>query len=428
MMREALAAVGTFAKSNAPAADRRPLPDDVRSLHSRLLALLDHTDADERLQLEGALRGALDATRPAFLGHHLLGSALIRSIASNPRYWDFGSGPSPRGELLVALDEAVEAIGRDDSPYATIGEGVRRFVSGDDDAAFASFARASRHALFARIVRDDFIGARTCREFPSAQTIREAVFPAAVGDIDWLLRDEPGAEPYVISYFCDDSYFRAFAPCVLASLPREATGLTVHFHVVNPGPPARELAAGLAIEARSRRLSLSVSAEETAILDRAYYASARFFRMREFLTSFDRPLLFLDVDTEFETDPRSWCDGFVADAVNVLFCRGPWSGGYVPWRAFWAGMVYVPQNTAGRHFAEAIHGALAYLWSPLPHANWFIDQNAIYVAYRIVECDSASVFEDVPPERYKQLRHTPEHKRRLREIDEPRMRRDAIAR
>src|SRR5205807_1979371 len=161
--------------------------------------------------LEHGLYDALTGTRPSFLNHHLLGSVLFRAIAANPSYWLVDGPVAPRPELLAKLDRALDAVGREASPYGAIGGGSHAFV------------------------------------------------------------------------------------------PRDARGLTLHFHIVAPTPETHGLIGALAGEARLRRLSLHVSTEATATRDRAYFASARFVRMTELLQSFGRPLLFLDTDTEFES-------------------------------------------------------------------------------------------------------------------------------
>ena len=412
----ALAAAANGLATDVPAAPRR---ESAWSAYTQLLAFLDDADLGEREILEHGLSDVLTGTSPSVLNHHLLGSVLLRAIAANPSYWLVDGPVAPRPELLAKLDRALDAVGREASPYGAIGEGIHAFVRGDDESAYERFSKARTHPLFASIVRDDFIGARTCRRLPALSEIRELAFPLPVGELRWVQRAPLGAEPYVISYCCDDSYFRAFASRILASLPHDARGLTLHFHIVAPMPETHELIEALVDEARLRRLSLHVSTEATPTRDRAYFASARFVRMAELLQSFDRPLLFLDTDTEFESDPREWCKGFGPEAVNILFCKGPWSGGFVPWRAFWAGMVYVPQNRLGRRFADVVHRVLAYLWTPEPHQNWFVDQNALYVTYVLVrEERGARGFEDLPPERYGQLRHTRELKqRRLAQVE-----------
>jgi hypothetical protein len=391
----------------------------VRSSYIQLLDALDRFDSSDKSTVERALNDALASTGPSFVNHHLLGSALIRSIAANPAYWSLDGEIAPRPELITRLDSAVDRLGREASPYGRIGEGIHAFVRGDDESAYDRLARAPGHPLFSRVVQDDFIGARTCRPLPALRDISRLPFPVTVGELDWLVRMPLGEEPCVITYSCDDSYFRAFASGIVASLPPDARGLTVHFHVVNPQVGTQELVNALTGVAADKDFSLNVSSEITDVTDRAYFASVRFLRMMEFLRIFGRPLVFLDTDSEFDSDPRGWLSRFSPEAVSILFCKGPWSGGFVPWRAFWAGIVHVPANALGRTFADVVHHVLAYLWRPEPHSNWFVDQNALYAAYLLVRGQSGEAnFEDLPEEIYSRLRHSVDFKKRgLRDHD-----------
>jgi hypothetical protein len=411
----ALATLDALAAADRLVTDTNPVSpsDPAQSSYRQLLGALDRCDSGEKLALEEALHDALRGTQPSLVNHHLLGSALIRSIAGNPAYWRLESNVAPRPELISRLDRALDSLGREASPYAPIGEGIHAFVRADDESAYERLASAPTHPLFAQIVRDDFIGARTCRPLPTLRDIGQLSLPIPIGEIDWLLRSPLGTDPFVITFFCDDSYFRAFSGGIVESLPRDALGLTVHFHIVNPQRGTRTLVDELSRSAERKRLSLHVSSEITLVTDRAYFASVRFMRMREFLQIFDRALLYLDTDSEFETDPRGWLNDFRPDAVNILFCKGPWSGGFVPWRAFWAGIVYVPQNGLGREFAEVLHHVLAYLWTPEPNYNWFVDQNALYTAYLLVrEERGEDGFKNLPSGFHRRLRHSLDFKER----------------
>jgi len=193
-------------------------------------------------------------------------------------------------------------------PSALYQAGCADLLDGDEDAAFARFARfkamvAGRTDLPIGADSHFNIAYRQGSLIEDAEFVEGLVEPAAVvRRLPQVDAGEPrlGTRPYVLAAACcDGRYFERFAPGFVASAARTMPGATLHFHVMEADAAGRALFAQLAAGAPELALNLSTEAE-SPFKSGAYYASARFLIGPDLLRRYARPLVLLDADIEFE--------------------------------------------------------------------------------------------------------------------------------
>lgn len=208
---------------------------------------------------------------------------------------------------VKALDTALP----DDSVYkpSTLYQaGCADLLDGDEDAAFARFARfktlvADRPGLPIGADSHFNIAYRQGTLIEDAGFVDGLIEPAAVAARLPARVDEGarrlGARPYLLAAACDARYFERFAPGFVASAAKTMPGATLHFHVMEADDASRRLFAELTALAPDLALNLSTEAP-SPFKSGAYYASARFLIGADLLRRYDRPLVLLDADVEFE--------------------------------------------------------------------------------------------------------------------------------
>lgn len=280
---------------------------------------------------------------------------------------------------VKALDAALPETSAY-KPSSLYQAGCADLLDGDEDGAFDRFAR------FKAIVatRPDLpVGADSHFNiaFRQGTLIEDAAFVDALTPPQDLIDRLPsrvdegptrlGARPYVLAAACDARYFERFAPGFVASAARTMPGATVHFHVMEADAGSRALFAELAAAAPD--LSLNLSTETASpFKSGAYYASARFLIGPDLLRRYDRPLVLLDADIEFEQalDPL-----IAAVAGSAFACFRHEGAG--PCSRYPAVLSVTQAQPAGEILLERIRlFVLAKLEIEWPF-NWMLDQAAL---------------------------------------------------
>jgi len=265
-------------------------------------------------------------------------------------------------------------------PSALYQAGCADLLDGDEDAAFDRFARFK--AMVG--VRPDLpVGADSHFNiaFRQGTLIEDVGFvdgltpPAAVADRLPARTDEGemrlGLRPYVLAAACDARYFERFAPGFVATAARTMPGATLHFHVMEADAGSRSLFAELAASAPELALNLSTEAA-SPFKSGAYYASSRFLIGPDLLRRYQRPLVLLDADVEFEQalDPLAAAGGGSAFACFRHDGAGPCS-------RYPAVLSVTQPQPAGVILLERIRlFVLAKLEIEWPF-NWMLDQAAL---------------------------------------------------
>jgi len=284
---------------------------------------------------------------------------------------------------LRAPVKAIDAALPDTSVYkpsALYQAGCADLLDGDEDSAFARFARfkamvAGRTDLPIGADSHFNIAYRQGSLIEDAGFVEELVEPAAVmrrlpPRVD---AGEPrlGTRPYVLAAACDRRYFERFAPGFVASAARTMPGATLHFHVMEPDAAGRALFADLAASAPALGLNLSTEAE-SPFKSGAYYAAARFLIGPDLLRRYARPLVLLDADVEFEQA----LDPVIAAAAGSDFACFRHDGAG-PCSRYPAVLSVAQPQAGGAIFLERIRlFVLAKLQIEWPF-NWMLDQAAL---------------------------------------------------
>jgi len=284
---------------------------------------------------------------------------------------------------LRAHVKAFDAALPDSSVYkpsALYQAGCADLLDGDEDSAFARFARfkamvAERTDLPIGADSHFNIAYRQGSLIEDAEFVEGLVEPAAVVRRlpPRLDAGEPrrGTRPYVLAAACDGRYFQRFAPGFVASAARTMPGATLHFHLMEADDAGRALFAQLAAGAPELALNLSTEAQ-SPFKSGAYYASARFLIGPDLLRRYQRPLVLLDADVEFEQA----LDPLIAAAADSDFACFRHDGAG-PCSRYPAVLSVTQPQRGGAILLERIRlFVLAKLDIEWPF-NWMLDQAAL---------------------------------------------------
>ena len=103
--------------------------------------------------------------------------------------------------------------------------------------------------------------------------------------------------------------------------------------------------------------------------------------MNEFINFLNDSVIVMDADAYFDSHIGMLQSIIKNKDVGIYSSRGP--NGMVPWRKYWAGLLYVNNTKEGQIFADILRKAHFYLWNT-SRPNWWIDQNAIFYAVDFV--------------------------------------------
>lgn len=341
------------------------------------------------IALHAICSGAAPSFRPYLFAY------AARSLLQNPKNWE-----RENGEFRRITKETSDQINNlctlpivtDDrnNYYLDIVRGISLFsedMSNPENirGAFRHFASAARFPDFYRVVKDDFGGgASFARSFPDSEALgavssrrfanRLAGIPSRLRDID-----------LIFSVHVDRLYAQAFATHWMETIRalRPQLRCALHLHIIHRDTNSLDVARTLCEDAINDVDYIIITQEISKIVERAYFASSRIIYGASILESFQRPVIFVDADAEISNldEFRNVLGARLLASNHIvgLLSVGPWQG-YLPWRRFSAGWLYVPYTAEGLHFMASAGQFVEYFWDDRPGRNWWIDQMALEAA------------------------------------------------
>ncbi len=384
--------------------------DEAEKLYDAVLgALPDHADA---LHLRGILacqQGALDHAA----------DLIARAIAVNGGEADYhnslGNVRQLQGDYRGAEASLRRALSlRPDYPQASINLGIALYGSGNAAEAVAmlhqGIARLPNHAQARAALgliafeAGDFVTAAAQMKIAASQEPRFAYGASCVfGDeltawtdpagVDALLAAAPdlsgempdaGRPGMVVTSACDHGYFRKYARPLAISLDRNAPGHDLHLHLFNPEPDFDTELAHLKSCLDNTRLTVSREAMPGA--DALYFSNMRFARLHQIMAACGRDLFSLDTDSLIR-GPLDDLGSAVGDADLAFILR--------PEKAeighkILATSIYFTASPAARDFLAHVAG---YILSCVRDKRlaWYLDQSVLYLVYRMMTRDGATL-------------------------------------
>jgi hypothetical protein len=189
----------------------------------------------------------------------------------------------------------------------------------------------------------------------------------------------------IIFFACDSVYFRQFALLLVASIARLNDKALCHIHIVDPSDDSAEVLAE--IRQLVPQVKINVSTEQLNLpanspQKKPYYASARFIRAGELMDIYQQPLFIVDADMVVEISTKRLMELTQTYDVGLIVRTGSAS---FPWTEIQAGTAYFSKSPRSRRFLELTKQAiLSKLHQPNDHQLWYIDQNALFVAYSLL--------------------------------------------
>lgn len=294
------------------------------------------------------------------------------------------------GYGLYGLLEALAAHLPDDSVHAPSSlyyAGCARLLAGDEDGAFALFARL-KPLLAER--RDQLpIGAtdRFNIAYRQASLVEDGDYPDRLDDgrMQALAASLPVVETYgqwhqgggdfVVLAACDGAYLERFGAAYLASLLPLGQGACVHLHVIAPTDQGLYPVAEMA---RAASVPVTITTEPSGPWrGGAYFASARFLAAPWVMRRHGgKPVMITDVDVRFVQPPARLAAAAQPFAFASFTHDGVGPASRLP--AVWTWFAGDDGQAMLRALSRTILSKLDISW---PH-NWMLDQAALMTARR----------------------------------------------
>ena len=297
--------------------------------------------------------------------------------------------------LLLSYNLRAHAVELDrvlpgDSPYKASSlyyAGCVQLFEGDEDAAFACFARlkpilAERREQLPIASEDRFnIAYRQATLIEDSAYVdgldRQALAEKAeLPRIQWHAEPARGTAGFTLLAACDARYFALFAPRFLDSVEAQAEGIGVHLHVAAADDDSEALARRLAGSMRRNVLSFSTE-PASRHAGGAYYSSCRFLLAAQARARVTQPLMITDIDIAFTRSPRD-----IAAVARPFDFASFEHEGFGPCSRLPAVLTWFGAGDEGTAALDAL-GAfiLSKLHVPWPW-NWMLDQAGLMALRR----------------------------------------------
>ncbi|MBM3524003.1 MAG: tetratricopeptide repeat protein, partial [Alphaproteobacteria bacterium] len=299
----------------------------AEALYAKALALApDHPDAlhlagvaaaqrDDHARAETLIAAALRRAPDVADYHNNLGLALKnlgrpeeamtcwhRALALRPGFaeaeFNLGSALNAAGDSDGSAQAFHRALASaPDYPHAMVGLASHLFEARDYAAAERLLGRAAAiaPALFGYGAHCSLGDGYEAAADPDRFTALLTAMPAVAGERPAAERPGP-----IVFAAMDQRYFSDYGRALALSAARFTPGLSVHLHVMNPGPGFAAEAA--ALKRRAGAIELTLGWEEGAPAKRAYYANVRLARLAAIVAATGRDALMLDADSLIRRD------------------------------------------------------------------------------------------------------------------------------
>lgn len=213
---------------------------------------------------------------------------------------------------------------------------------------------------------------------------------------DWLKFSEDNDEVFVfdgdidssgkdvgVVFSCDAGYFKRFFESSLKSLRDKSKNYLALYLVINPDDEVLELAENYLGD----DVKVLYFYSEAMRGGKSYYASARFYAAKFLMEKTGLPSFVFDIDTFFDSNIKDFflSKEFDANKINMRISNVL----SLPWHKIPAGFLYVPNNNYGYEFIKNVCKFFDGIFNRSSIRNlWWIDQNALFFAYKSMPIDS----------------------------------------
>lgn len=123
---------------------------------------------------------------------------------------------------------------------------------------------------------------------------------------------------------------------------------------------------------------------------KAAYTMIRFLTANDILKIHRKPILITDFDIEFIPDSLN---GYIklSSGHDVGLNINPYPQNRFPWTTINANQVFIRPNKKGKEFAELLYKVSANIFDDQKDGQWWIDQNALFSVYRIINRSRAKM-------------------------------------
>jgi hypothetical protein len=309
---------------------------------------------------------------------------------------------TPRESLCSLIDRDLSnpiSISSRDNYYYPITHGLYYYIQDRPKTAFRHLAIAARPSDFYRVVKEDYGGGAS---FAKAYPSHEDLFAQSAEQFSkpTIYHNSVKTACLTFSVHMDFVYMHAFANDWIQRLRSVSnSGIALHLNLIFPAHADTEFFDSLITKAKDAGLQLMITFEQSCAHHRAYYASSRFIHGKHILQDLKTPVLFCDADS-FLTSPEVFLgkhlSALLADQrILGLITGGPYNG-YLPWRKFSGGWLFVTGSDESLAFLDLTRRAISYFWDNIrPTRNWWIDQVGLEVAYRYCSVARKQAFADI---------------------------------
>ncbi|WP_353572353.1 tetratricopeptide repeat protein [Candidatus Albibeggiatoa sp. nov. BB20] len=194
-----------------------------------------------------------------------------------------------------------------------------------------------------------------------------------------IATQKTGQFDYVVTASCDANYFSKYAKNFVNSLLQNShEAIHLHLHIMNPTDEV--LAQAKAFLEQQAIASYCVSFEEVNLADstqlKTYYTFGRFLNMAQWLQTYQKPIISLDIDAIVEK-PLSYLIDTIPDADMGVRSRQITS-----WEEFVANVIVVKSNPQTIAYFDLVRRYLLHFVSK-NYLIWGVDELALTAAYRL---------------------------------------------
>lgn len=192
-------------------------------------------------------------------------------------------------------------------------------------------------------------------------------------------------DDYLVFAAADGRYVELFLRNFVASILHTCGDRPIHVHVINPSPASDTAFSEISAALPWARLSSS-SEQSSFPSPRPYYATSRFLLAPSLLKAAKIPVVIADIDAVFIKDPAPGLT--TVDEADVALKFNASNRLEYPWTSIFATFsIYFPGN-GSQLFLDALEHYFWQLYDRHGKSNsWWIDQNAIYYAWKLALID-----------------------------------------
>lgn len=309
---------------------------------------------------------------------------LVHSLMYNDDSWEKKDPKKIKPNVVTKIIQLCETEideSTDENPFTHLYLGSIYHIDEKNLHANTEFIKAKNNPQTKSIVRDYRRGCLTTKVWPTRPFTQQATELQI--KLNWETKEPSKTEKFIISYNCDDIYFKAFHKEILSAIlsQNNTVKFGLHFHIINMTKESRAIIKHISKKLQNIPISLYVTSEKKTVSERAYFTISRFLLLESLLHTFKSDIIVMDADSHVCLPPEHiWNDLKGADIASLLTKN---KNNDYPWTSIWAGFLYVKYSTNGRKYAQLLRETIQYMWKESD--NWWIDQHALYIASQLIK-------------------------------------------